>query len=107
MSDKVLCTEMIHRIFPDLGVSSIEDVEPQNSEKLALHIRGIRFDIFTKTAQAVMFFEVQNKKLDDLFKRHRAYQTVLTYDGLSLDMLKQSDSFQAVTYPPRRRLTES
>ena len=63
MSDKVLCSEMIHRIFPYLDVSSIEDVEPQKSEKLALHIRGVRFDIFTRTAQAVMDFEAQNKNL--------------------------------------------
>lgn len=94
MSDKVLCSEMIHRIFPNLDVSSIEEIEPQKSEKLALHIHGVRFDIFTRTAQAVIDFEAQNKKLDDLFKRPRAYQTVLTYDGLSLDTLKQSGNYK-------------
>ena len=73
MSDKVLCSEMIHRIFPNLDVSSIRNIEAQKSEKLALHIRGVRFDIFTRTAQAVVDFEAQNRKLNDLFKRPRAY----------------------------------
>ena len=94
MADKVLCTEMIRRIFPNLDVSSIRDIEAQKSEKLALHIRGVRFDIFTRTAQAVVDFEAQNRKLADVFKRPRAYQTVLTYDGLSLDTLKQSGNYK-------------
>ena len=94
MSDKSLCAEMIHRIFPYLDVSCIGDIETQKSEKLALHIRGVRFDIFTRLAQAIMDFEAQNRKLNDLFKRPRAYQTVLTYDGLSLDTLKQSGNYK-------------
>ena len=94
MSDKILCTEMIHRIFPYLNVNSIEDVVPQKSEKLALHIRGVRFDIFTRIAQAIMDFEAQNKKLADIFKRPRAYQTVLTYDELNVNNLKVSGNYK-------------
>ena len=94
MSDKVLCAEMIRRIFPDLDVSSIKDIDSQKAEKLALHIRGVRFDVFTKIAQAIMDFEAQKKKLDDLFKRPRAYQTVLTYDELNVFKLKKSGNYK-------------
>ncbi|MBR0185043.1 MAG: hypothetical protein IJQ24_03335, partial [Synergistaceae bacterium] len=57
MSDISLCSEMLHRIFPELDVSDIRPVETQKAEKLALHIRGVRVDVFTRIARDI--FDVE------------------------------------------------
>ena len=55
--------------------SEIRPVESQKAEKLALHIRGVRFDIFTRTAREIFDVEAQNRRLKDMRKRPRAYHT--------------------------------
>lgn len=94
LSDMALCAEMLHRIFPDLDVSDIQPVRTQKSEKLDLHIRGVRFDIFTAIAKNFIDVEMQKERLDDVFKRPRAYQTVITYMGLEQDTLKKSGNYK-------------
>ena len=93
MSDTALCAEMLHRIFPHLDVSDIRPIETQKSEKLALHIRGVRFDVFTRTTREIFDVEAQKRKLNDLRKRPRAYHIVIGYDGLNLDTLKDSGNY--------------
>ena len=61
MSDTTLCAEMLRRIFPKLDVSEIRPVDAQKAEKLALHIRGVRFDIFTRTACEIFDVEAQKR----------------------------------------------
>ncbi len=93
MSDTALCAEMLHRIFPELDVSDIRPIETQKAEKLALHIRGVRFDVFTRTTREIFDVEAQNRKLNDLRKRPRAYHTVIGYDGLNVETLKESGNY--------------
>ena len=94
MSDMALCAEMLHRIFPDLDVRDIQPVRTQKAEKLDLHIRGVRFDIFTAIAKNFFDVEMQKERLDDVFKRPRAYQTVITYRGLEQGTLKKSGNYK-------------
>ena len=94
LSDMTLCAEMLHRIFPDLDVRDIEPVKTQKAEKLNLHIRGVRFDIFTTIAKNFFDVEMQKERLDDVFKRPRAYQTVITYRGLEQGTLKKSGNYK-------------
>ena len=89
-----LCAEMLHRIFPDLDVRDIQPAETQKAEKLDLHIRGVRFDIFTTIAKNFFDVEMQKERLDDVFKRPRAYQTVITYRGLEQATLKKSGNYK-------------
>lgn len=77
MSDTSLCGETLHSIFPNLDVSEIRPVEVQKAQKLALHIRGVRFDIFTRMARKIFDVEVQKKKLEDMSKRPRAYSIII------------------------------
>ena len=93
MSDTALCAEMLHRIFPHLDVSDIRPIETQKAEKLALNIRGVRFDVFTRTTREIFDVEAQKRKLNDLRKRPRAYHIVIGYDGLNLDTLKESGNY--------------
>ena len=94
LSDMTLCAEMLHRIFPDLDVRGIKPVKTQKSEKLDLHIRGVRFDVFTSIAKSFFDAEMQKRRLDDVFKRPRAYQTVITYRGLEQGTLKKSGNYK-------------
>lgn len=93
MSDTTLCAKMLHRIFPKLDVSEIRPVEAQKAEKLALHIRGVRFDIFTRTAREIFDVEAQNRRLKDMCKRPRAYHIVIGHDGLNLKTLRDSGNY--------------
>ena len=93
MSDTSLCAEMLHRIFPNLDVSEIRPVEAQKAEKLALHIRGVRFDIFTRTAREIFDVEAQNRRLKDMRKRPRAYHIVIGHDGLNVKTLRDSGNY--------------
>lgn len=94
MSDTTLCKEMLRRIFPDLDVSEIQSVESQKAEKLALHIRGVRFDVFTRTAREIFDVEAQKRKLEDLSRRPRAYHIVIGYDGLNVETLRTSGNYK-------------
>ena len=91
-----LCSEMLHRIFPKLDVRDIQPVDTQKSEKLDLHIRGVRFDVFTKIAQNFFDVEMQGKRINDLSRRSRAYQTVITYKGLEMGTLKESGNYKDI-----------
>ena len=93
MSDISLCSEMLHRIFPELDVSDIRPVETQKAEKLALHIRGVRFDVFTRIARDIFDVEAQKRRLKDLRKRPRAYHIVMGHDCLNVDTLKKSGGY--------------
>ena len=94
MSEPTLCAEMLHRIFPQLDVSEVKMVETQKSEKLALNIRGVRFDVFTRTAREIFDVEAQKRKLNDIFKRPRAYHIVIGYNGMDMKTLKKSGNYE-------------
>lgn len=64
MPDTLLCAEMLHRIFPKLDVSEIRPVEAQN--------RGLK----------------------DMSKRPRAYHIIIGYDGLNVEMLRDSGNYK-------------
>ena len=72
MSEPTLCSEMLRRIFPELDIGKIKIVETQKTLRQALHIRGVRFDIFTSFARSIFDVEAQNRKLKDLLRRPRA-----------------------------------
>ena len=93
MSDPKLCKEMIHRILPALDVEKLEPAEPQKTLKLALHVRGIRLDIYTKIARSVLDIEVQKRKLSDLVRRPRAYHIVIGMDAMNVNTLKTSGRY--------------
>ena len=93
MSDAELCREMIHRIFPNLDVEKLEPAEPQKTLKLALHVRGIRLDIYTKVARSILDIEVQKRKLSDLVRRPRAYHIVIGMDAMNINSLKSSGRY--------------
>ena len=69
-------------------------VETQKSEKLALNIRGVRFDVFTRTAREIFDVEAQKRKLNDIFKRPRAYHIVIGYNGMDMKTLKKSGNYE-------------
>ena len=94
MSEPALCAEMLHRIFPQLDVSEVKMVETQKSEKLALNIRGVRFDVFTRTVREIFDVEAQKRKLNDIFKRPRAYHIVIGYNGMDMKTLKKSGNYE-------------
>ena len=76
-----------------MDVSEIRPVESQKAEKLALHIRGVRFDIYTRTAREIFDVEAQNRRLKDMRKRPRAYHIVIGYDGLNVKTLRDSGNY--------------
>ena len=76
-----------------MDVSEIRPVESQKAEKLALHIRGVRFDIYTMTAREIFDIEAQNRRLKDMRKRPRAYHIVIGYDGLNVKTLRDSGNY--------------
>ena len=94
MSEPALCAEMLRRIFPQLDVSEVKMVETQKSEKLALNVRGVRFDVFTRTAREIFDVEAQNRKLNDIFRRPRAYHIVIGYNGMDMKTLKKSGNYE-------------
>ena len=69
-------------------------VETQKAEKLALNVRGVRFDVFTRTTREIFDVEAQKRKLNDIFKRPRAYHIVIGHDGLNVDTLKKSGNYE-------------
>ena len=94
MSEPALCAEMLHRIFPQLDVSEVKMVETQKTEKLALNVRGVRFDVFTRTTREIFDVEAQKRKLNDIFKRPRAYHIVIGHDGLNVETFKKSGNYE-------------
>ena len=94
MSDPKLCAEMLRRIFPDLDIGKIKIVETQKTLKQAIHVRGVRFDVLTSTAQSIFDVEAQKRKLSDLHKRTRAYHIAIGYNALSKKSLKKSGSYK-------------
>ena len=94
MSDPKLCAEMFRRIFPDLDIGKIKIVETQKTLKQAIHVRGVRFDVLTSTAQSIFDVEAQKRKLSDLHKRTRAYHIAIGYNALSKKSLKKSGSYK-------------
>ena len=94
MSDPKLCAEMLRRIFPDLDIGKIKIVETQKTLKQAIHVRGVRFDVLTSTAQSIFDVEAQKRKLSDLHKRTRAYHIAIGYTALSKKSLKKSGSYK-------------
>ena len=94
MSEPTLCAEMLRRIFPDLDIGEIKNIETQKTLKHALHIRGVRFDILTAAARNIFDIEAQNRMLKDLFPRSRAYHIVIGYDALNKNSLKKSGSYK-------------
>ena len=93
MSDPKLCAEMLRRIFPDLDIGEIKIVETQKTLRQALHVRGVRLDIFTAFARSIFDVEAQNRMLKDLFRRPRAYHIVIGFNGLNKS-LKKSGSYE-------------
>ena len=57
MSEPELCAEMLRRIFPNIDVGEIKFIEPKETLRHALHIRDVRFDIFTSTTQNIFDIE--------------------------------------------------
>ena len=94
MSDPKLCAEMLRRIFPDLDIGEIKIVETQKTLRQALHVRGVRLDIFTAFARSIFDVEAQNRMLKDLFRRPRAYHIVIGFNGLNKKSLKKSGSYE-------------
>ena len=94
MSDPELCREMIHRIFPKLDVEKLEIAETQKNLRPALHIRGIRLDIYTKVARSIFDIEMQKRKLPDLTKRPRAYHVIIGMDALNKNSLRPSGHYE-------------
>ena len=85
---------MLRRIFPNLDIGKIEIVETQKTLKQAIHVRGVRFDVLTSTAQSIFDVEAQKRKLDDLHRRARAYHIAIGYNALSKKFLKKSGSYK-------------
>ena len=96
MSDPKLCREMIRRIFPNLDVEKLEPAETQKALKPALHVRGIRLDIYTKVARNILDIEVQKRKLSGLTKRSRAYHIIIGMDAMNVNALKNSGHYEAL-----------
>ena len=94
MSAPKLCAEMLRRIFPYLDIGKIKIVETQKTLKQAIHVRGVRFDVLTSTAQSIFDVEAQKRKLDDLHRRARAYHIATGYNALSKKSLKKSGSYK-------------
>ena len=94
MSEPALCAEMLQRIFPDLDIGKIKIIETQKTLRQALHIRGVRLDILTTFARSIIDVEAQNRRLKDAFRRPRAYQIAIGYNGLSKKSLKKSGSYE-------------
>ena len=88
MRNPKLCAEMLRRIFPSLNIEKIELVETQKTLKQAVHVRGVRFDVFTVTARNIFDVEAQKRKLKDLHRRTRAYHIAVGYNALSENSLK-------------------
>ena len=94
MSEPTLCTEMLRRIFPEFDIGKIKIVETQKTLRQALHVRGVRFDVFTSFARSIFDVEAQNRKLKDLLRRPRAYHIAIGYDALNKKSLKKSGSYE-------------
>ena len=95
MSDAELCTEMIKRILPDIDIGRVEFTRSQKSEKPSLDTRGVRFDVYAKSANRKIFdCEVQTTDKKDLERRTRAYHIVLGLEALETETLKKSGSYK-------------
>lgn len=94
MAEPVLCRELIHRIFPQLEITDLSPVQVQKTVKLALHLRGVRFDVFTVMARNIFDLEMQKERLKDLFRRTHAYHIVGGQDALNIADLKKSGNYE-------------
>ena len=94
MAEPELCRELIHRIFPQLEITELSLVQVQKTVKLALHLRGTRFNVFTVMARNIFDLEMQKEKLKDLFRRTHAYHIVGGQDALNIADLKKSGNYE-------------
>ena len=63
MQDENLCAELLRRIFPDIGIGSVELPEKQKAIIEGIDLRSVRLDIFTRDDQARLFdIEMETKK---------------------------------------------
>ena len=67
-------------------MSDIRLTEAQKAEKLEIHIRGGRLDLFTRTTHDIFDVEERKKKQEDLSKRPRAYHVVISYVSPSVNL---------------------
>ena len=84
----------MHRIFPNLEITELSTVQVQKTVKLALHLRGVRFDVFTIMVRNIFDLEMQKEKLKDLFRRTHAYHIVCGHDALNIADLKESGNYE-------------
>ena len=97
LQDPELCRELIHRIFPNFPMDEVNKlslVQTQRAVKLGLHLRGVRFDVFTIIARSIFDLEMQKEMLSDLLKRIRAYHIVCGHDALNMIDLKKSGNYK-------------
>ena len=97
LQDPELCRELIHRIFPNFPMDEVNKlslVQTQKAVKLGLHLRGVRFDVFTIIARSIFDLEMQKEMLADLFRRIRAYHIVCGHDALNMIDLKKSGNYK-------------
>ncbi len=75
-------------------INKLSLVQAQRAVKLGLHLRGVRFDIFTVIALSIFDLEMQKERLGDLFRRIRAYHIVCGHDALNMIDLKKSGNYK-------------
>ncbi len=72
MQNPTLCTELVQRALPELGVGPLHLVNPQQDVHSALLARAVRYDIYVQDEAGRTFvLEMQVKDERDLAERIR------------------------------------
>ncbi len=83
MSDKKACAGVLKIILPEIEIGEINFTEIQKPFRDSFDSRGVRFDVYTKSENGKRYdIEIQTTDSRDLFRRTRAYHSVLDSDIL-------------------------
>lgn len=96
MENQEICLELLRRIFPELNIVSVKQLETQKEAKGPLSARTVRFDVFVRDQQQRTFvIEMQVANRHNLPYRLRYYQHQIDFDILNV-----GDSYQKLAdYP--------
>ena len=95
MRDAEICRKMIKIILPEMDIGRVEFSQEQKTFRESIDNRGVRFDVFAKTDDRKIFdCEIQTSEKRDIFKRSRAYHSMIGFEGLNKRQLFKSGSYE-------------
>ncbi|MCH3922666.1 Rpn family recombination-promoting nuclease/putative transposase [Limosilactobacillus sp.] len=90
MEDNQICLEVLRRIFPQLNIQHVQQVETQKQVNTMLGVKAPRFDVYVRDDQKRTYIlEMQVKNNHNLVSRARHY-----LDQADFELLKPGDDYK-------------